>query len=105
MNGQVALQVIGLGDSLSELAQYATAGNARRIRFDFPNGHVASLVNDGYGSVRGLYEIGMFDLTAADLVTIPELEGDVAGYLSAEQALEMLTRAFNLPPLVPEVSA
>jgi hypothetical protein len=54
---------------------------------DFGNYHL-SIINDGYGCDRGLYEIGVFkaaDGVASELVSLPGITNDddtVKGYLT-----------------------
>lgn len=75
-------------------------GETRQIKFTFPNGFTLRVINDGYGSSDGMFEIAIFDQNG-DWHTIPEMEGDtVLGYLTAADVRGIAWRVRSMQPRV-----
>lgn len=66
------------------------SADGRRWSVHFPNDYGASIIADGYGSERGLYEVGV--LHNGSLTYATPLTDDVIGWLTAEQVGETLDR-------------
>lgn len=73
-----------------KLTSYATNGG--QILLDFDKYHL-SIVNDGYGAERGLYEIGVFtaDGEMCELPGVTREDDTVAGFLT-ESAVDGIIR-------------
>ena len=69
-------------------------------KFTFANGYGASVISDGYGGERGLYELAVLHGGAITYDT--PLTDDVLGFLSADEVGETLAKIEALPA---EVSA
>ncbi len=73
------------------LSQYVTGTgkNGHQIKFKFPNGYGASLINDGYGSSAHPYEIAVLGIDGHLDYTTP-ITDDVLGHLSGAEAMSIL---------------
>ena len=69
-----------------------TRGNQAIVWFD--NGYGASVIDDGYGREKGLYELAVLDDCGVNCYT--EITSDVAGYLSPEDVTNLLERIESL---------
>lgn len=67
-----------------------TLVGGRQWTFKFDNGFGASVINDGYGSESGLYELGV--LHGGHLTYDTPLTDDVLGYLTAEDVTAALDK-------------
>lgn len=82
-----------------ELGARIEQQDERRVKIRFPNGWAASVINDGYGKDRGLFELAVVDrndnLNYDTLVT-----PDVEGYLTPADVLAHMAAIAALPPEV-----
>lgn len=78
----------------------------RSFRFAFANGLVVSVINDGYGSDAGLLEVAVFTVNEEGRIAdwqgqrlLPDVftSDDVAGWLTAEDVVAILSRVAALP--------
>lgn len=76
-------------------------GGGKQWKFRFPNGFGASVINDGYGRERGLYELAVLD-SAGHLTYDTPITDDVLGFLSEAEVAAALDR---IEALASEVSA
>lgn len=76
-------------------------GGGKQWKFRFPNGFGASVINDGYGRDRGLYELAVLDSSGRLTYDTP-ITNDVLGYLTPDEVGEALDR---IAALEAEVSA
>lgn len=74
--------------------------SGRRWEFKFGNGYGASIISDGYGGDRGLYELAVLHGRAITYDT--PLTDDVLGFLTPDGVGEALAKIEALPA---EVSA
>ena len=58
--------------------------------FKFKNGYGASVINDGYGSEEGLYELAVLDSEERIHYDNKVSKGDVQGYLQPKQVAKLL---------------
>lgn len=70
-----------------------------RLRFEFPNGYGASLIDYGYGAQEGLFEIAVLDSEGCIDYTTP-ITDDVCGRLDAQQVRDTLQAIMQLPKKV-----
>ena len=70
-----------------------------RLRFEFPNGYGASLIDYGYGAQEGLFEIAVLDSEGSLDYTTP-ITDDVCGRLDAQQVRDTLQAIMQLPKKV-----
>lgn len=68
----------------------------RQWTFEFGNGYGASVINDGYGSEEGLYEVGV--LHGGKLTYQTPLTDDVLGFQTHEQVVAVLDAIAALTP-------
>ena len=61
----------------------------------FPNGYSASVINNGYGSDEGLYELAVLHGNSINYDT--PITDDVEGYLTEEQVTYLLGKVAALP--------
>jgi len=66
------------------------------IHIAFPNGYGASVINDGYGSEDGLYELAVLDSKGHVTYESP-ITGYVLGHLTQSALLDALKRVAELP--------
>lgn len=66
----------------------------------FHNGYGVSIIDDGYGSGRGLYEIAILDAETGRLVYDTPIADDVIGWLTERQVKEIIELIKNLPPRI-----
>lgn len=66
------------------------------VRVTFANGFGASVIDDGYGSVEGLYELAVLGQDERITYDTP-ITDDVVGYLSPEGVYEVLRQISALP--------
>ncbi|MFG2676949.1 hypothetical protein [Streptomyces sp. NPDC048445] len=66
------------------------------LRLKFPNGYGASVIDDGYGSEEGLYELAVLD-TAGHVTSETSIANDVVGWLTRDDLLAMLQQIADLP--------
>ena len=78
-----------------------TGGHQATVRFD--NGYGASIIDDGYGSERGLYELAVLD-EAGHICYDTEITDDVEGYLNAQDVTNLLERIEALCTNTPSTS-
>jgi len=77
------------------------SSNGRQAILDFGKYHL-SIINDGYGSAEGLYEIGVFDAcdgVARDMTELPGItsEGDsVQGNLTEADIDAIIKKMFTI---------
>ena len=64
--------------------------SARQRRYAFPNGYGASVINDGYGSEQGLFELAV--LKDGHLTYQTPITNDVLGRLTAEEVESTLDK-------------
>ena len=69
--------------------------NARRNEYRFPNGYGASVINDGFGSDMGRFELAV--LKDGSITRETPITGDVLGWLTADEVAETLARIEALP--------
>lgn len=67
-----------------------------QARVDFKNGYSASVINYGYGSENGLFEIAVIHNGGIDYTT--PITNDVLGYLTEQDVLDTLNAIGELPP-------
>jgi hypothetical protein len=74
-------------------------GGGKQVVVAFPNGYGASIVNYGYGSHHGLYEVAVVrgTLSGYDLCYDTPITDDVLGTLTPEQVMETLHQIAALP--------
>lgn len=73
----------------------------RQVIHRFENGYGASVITDGYGSDRGLFELGVIKFDGADsyhLTYETPITSDVLGYLTAEEVQENVDKIAALDP-------
>jgi hypothetical protein len=75
--------------------------SGRQWKFKFDNGYGASVINDGYGGERGLYELAVLDRDGALTYDTP-ITRDVLGFLTADEVGDALAQ---IEALAAEVSA
>ena len=68
----------------------------RQWKFEFPNGYGASVINDGYGGDRGLYELVVLDSTGSLTYDTP-VTNDVLGWLTEDEVTAALDQIAALP--------
>lgn len=71
-------------------------------KYVFKNGYGASVIDDGYGGNRGLYEVAVLKKVTDedyDLCYDTEITDDVVGFLSNEEVINILKRIKNLKPI------
>lgn len=83
-----------------EMLRKERSSNGRQAVLDFGNYHL-SVINDGYGSEQGLYEIGVFsaaDGVASDMVELPGVteEGDTVRGRLTESEVDMIIKKMYL---------
>jgi len=66
-----------------------TTVTGRQSKFKFANGYGASVINDGYGGDRGLYELGVLG-PDENLTYQTPITDDVLGYLTPEGVADAL---------------
>ena len=66
------------------------------IHIAFPNGYGASVIDDGYGSEDGLYELAVLD-TEGHVTSETPVASDVVGWLTQEDLLALLKQIADLP--------
>lgn len=71
-----------------------TEGTQWKFRFD--NGYGASVINDGYGREKGLYELAVLGPDGHLTYETP-ITDDVLGYLTADEVAEALDKIAALP--------
>ena len=82
-----------------EMLRKERSANGRQAVLDFGRYHL-SIINDGYGSADGLYEIGVFaaaDGVASGLTELPGItaEGDsVKGYLTEADVSAIIKKMY-----------
>lgn len=76
---------------ITGLQQYVTkiGKKGHQVKFMFPNGHGASLINDGYRSDGAPYEIAVLDANDNIDYTTP-ITDDVLGYLTSYEVISIL---------------
>ena len=62
----------------------------------FENGYKASVINDGYGSDEGLYEMAILDSSGTIDYTTP-ITDDVLGHLTEADVMKYLKQISELP--------
>ena len=68
-------------------------------KYVFKNGYGASVIDDGYGGDRGLYEVAVLKKITEDnyeLCYETEITDDVVGFLNNEGVIDILERIKNL---------
>jgi hypothetical protein len=89
-----------------EMLQKDTFTKGNQAVLDFGDYHL-SIIDDGYGSDRGLYEIGVFsaaDGVATDMVELPGItaEGDtVKGYLTETDVNVIIKKMHTITTRIP----
>ena len=68
----------------------------KQWKFLFPNGFGASVINDGYGGDRGLYEVAVLGLDG-HLTYDTSVTNDVLGFLSESEVVDALDAIEALP--------
>lgn len=82
------------------LANVLPGQDEHQIRVAFDNGYVASVINDGYGSHNGEFEIAVLDIDGQickDTPITQHVDDDVLGFLSAAEAADILRQIAELP--------
>jgi hypothetical protein len=74
----------------------------RGLEFAFDNNRGASIINDGNGRHAGLYELAVLD-EDGDLDYTTPITSDVIGWLTEDQAYELLLQIATLEPIVKEI--
>lgn len=59
-------------------------------KFQFDNGWGASVINDGYGSEQGLFELAVISKEGGLSYTHPVSQGDVRGHLTKSEVKSLL---------------
>lgn len=83
-----------------------TEDAGRQIVLDFGQYHI-SIIDDGYGRDRGLFEIGLFDAldgVATDMTSLPGITNEddtVRGYLSEEEVNAILKKLYSITGIIP----
>lgn len=89
-----------------EMLRKERGTDGRQAVLDFGNYHL-SIINDGYGSDQGLYEIGVFaaaDGVASGLTELPGIteDGDsVRGHLTEEEVDVIIKKMYLLTGITP----
>ena len=89
-----------------EMLRKERGTDGRQAVLDFGRYHL-SIINDGYGSDQGLYEIGVFaaaDGVASDLIELPGItvDGDsVRGYLAEAEVDAIIKKMYLLTGTTP----
>ena len=89
-----------------EMLQKDTFTKGKQAVLDFGDYHL-SIIDDGYGSARGLYEIGVFsaaDGVATEMVELPGIteEGDtVKGYLTETDVNIIIKKMHTITTRIP----
>lgn len=78
----------------------AVLGGERQVRFRFTNGYGASVISDGYGGDRGLFELAVLDRDGLCYNT--PITSDVIGWQTAEQIAGLLRQIAALPKAPPK---
>ena len=71
---------------------------------NFGNRYSLSIITDGMGSENGLYEIGVVDLTAGKMVSLPGITNtneSVRGYLSASEVDAIVLKMISITGFSP----
>lgn len=110
----VGMKEANMNNSNARLSQYGSVvvrpanGGVQRI-YRFPNGRGASVVRHvfSYGGAEGLWELAVirFDGPGVDdfhLDYTTDITSDVLGWLSEEEANDVLTQISELPPVSEE---
>ena len=85
-----------------EMLRKERSSNGRQAVLDFGDYHL-SIINDGYGSEQGLYEIGVFkhgDL--AEMPGITEENDTVKGYVTEADVNAIIKKMYLLTGKTPE---
>jgi len=74
--------------------------DGRQAVLDFGDYHL-SIINDGYGSDQGLYEIGVFEAAegvASDMIELPGIteDGDIVKSYLTESAVDVIIKKLYL---------
>lgn len=67
-----------------------------RWKFKFDNGYGASVIDDGYGGDRGLFELAVLD-SSGHLTYETPITSDVLGFLTADDVAAALDQIAALP--------
>ena len=79
--------------TFNELTFNRSGGRQAVVKFD--NGYSASIINDGYGSERGLYELAVKH--GGSIVYDTPVTDDVVGYLTEDDVTDHLAQIAALP--------
>jgi hypothetical protein len=89
-----------------EMLRKERGTEGRQAVLDFGNYHL-SIINDGYGSDRGLYEIGVFsaaDGVASDMTELPGITDSydtVRGNLTEEDVNVIIKKMYTITTRIP----
>jgi hypothetical protein len=88
---QKALSVLGV------TVKQGARGQGTQAVVTFLNGYQASIINDGYGSADGRYELAVMSNGELDYTT--PITSDVLGHLTEQDVLNTCTAIAALPTL------
>ncbi|WP_422049751.1 hypothetical protein [Shimia sp.] len=66
-----------------------------QARHDYTNGYGVSVIDDGYGSDAGLYEVAV--MFQGDLCYDTPITDDVLGHLTSDDVTDIMERVSKLP--------
>ena len=74
-----------------------------QLRHETPNGYTISIINDGYGAERGLFEVAVWPTKGGGFIETYPFSGGVIGWQDKHEVAALVALIESWPPPTKEV--